>query len=131
MLCPLVAKGGLHVHLPELAAQAPSQATLVIFYSAVLAYIETAAERGALADVTSLVHAQSGSATRFPPLALVRISPQMDFVRRVSFYSRRTRCPSPVSTRMAGLHNGFDPIGFVDFSKLAQCETSPSFTLLD
>jgi hypothetical protein len=48
---PLVVKGDLRVHLPELAAQAPSQATLVIFHSAVLAYIETAAERGALADV--------------------------------------------------------------------------------
>jgi len=81
--------------------------------------------------MSSLVHAPSGSATRFPPLALVRISPQMDFVRRVSFYSRRTRCQSPVSTRMAGLHNGFEPIGFVEFSKLAQGETSLSFTLLD
>jgi hypothetical protein len=48
---PQVIKGDLRVNLPELAAQAPSHATLVIFHSAVLVYIETAAERDALADV--------------------------------------------------------------------------------
>jgi hypothetical protein len=48
---PQVIKGDLRVNLPELAAQAPSQATLVIFHSAVLIYIETAAGREAFADV--------------------------------------------------------------------------------
>lgn len=123
---PLVAKGDLRVHLPELAAQAPSQAHSLYFTapsSPILKLLLNVAHW----RMSSLVHARSGSATRFPPFALVRISAQMDFVRPVSFYSRRTRCQSPVSTRMAGLHSGFEPIGFVDFSKLAQCETSPSF----
>jgi hypothetical protein len=47
---PKIMQGDLRVDLPALAAQAPSQATLVIYHSAVLAYIESAAERMALAN---------------------------------------------------------------------------------
>jgi hypothetical protein len=47
---PKVTQGDLRVDLPALAAQAPSQATLVIYHSAVLAYIQSAAERMALAN---------------------------------------------------------------------------------
>lgn len=47
---PPVVRGDLLADLPELAAQAPKDATLVIFHSAVLAYVSSAG-RGAFADV--------------------------------------------------------------------------------
>ena len=47
---PAVHRGDLLTDLPALAAQAPADATLVIFHSAVLAYV-TAADRQRFADV--------------------------------------------------------------------------------
>src|SRR5262249_21721059 len=44
-----VVRGDLLADLPELAAQAPADATLVIFHSAVLAYVDPAGRR-AFAD---------------------------------------------------------------------------------
>lgn len=53
---PVVSKGDLRTHLRVIADQAPSEATLVIFHSAVLAYIESEAERIAVADTIAHLH---------------------------------------------------------------------------
>lgn len=47
---PRVVAGDLRSDLPALAAQAPRHATLVVFHTAVLAYIAERAERAAFAD---------------------------------------------------------------------------------
>lgn len=47
---PKLVRGDLRHDLPALAAQAPSDATLVVFHTAVLAYLPDAAERGAFAE---------------------------------------------------------------------------------
>jgi hypothetical protein len=47
---PRVVRGDLRRDLPGLAAEAPADATLVVFHTAVLAYIGDAAERAAFAD---------------------------------------------------------------------------------
>jgi len=47
---PPVVRGDLRHDLPGLARQAPGDATLVIFHTAVLAYVRSAAERQAFAD---------------------------------------------------------------------------------
>ncbi len=49
-LKPRVERGDLRRDLTSLAAQAPPEATLVIFHTAVLAYVASAAERQAFAD---------------------------------------------------------------------------------
>jgi len=54
---PQVVQGDLRVDLPALAAQAPSRATLVIFHSAVIAYVESTAERFALANTIANIGA--------------------------------------------------------------------------
>jgi hypothetical protein len=54
---PPVMQGDLRVDLTELAAQAPAHATLVIFHSAVLAYISSIDERTALANAIGHLHA--------------------------------------------------------------------------
>ena len=46
---PHVVRGDLRRDLPALAAQAPADATLVVFHTAVLAYIADVAERAAFA----------------------------------------------------------------------------------
>jgi hypothetical protein len=46
---PRVVRGDLRRDLPALAAEAPADATLVVFHTAVLAYIEEVAERAAFA----------------------------------------------------------------------------------
>jgi hypothetical protein len=48
---PLVVKGDLLVDLPALAAQAPSDATLVVFHSAVLAYVPDLSARMRFAEM--------------------------------------------------------------------------------
>jgi hypothetical protein len=48
---PLVVKGDLLVDLPALAAQAPSDATLVVFHSAVLAYVTDLSARMRFAEM--------------------------------------------------------------------------------
>jgi hypothetical protein len=48
---PLLVKGDLLVDLPALAAQAPRDATLVVFHSAVLAYVADRAARERFAEV--------------------------------------------------------------------------------
>jgi hypothetical protein len=48
---PLLVKGDLLVDLPGLAAQAPSDATLVVFHSAVLAYVSNPAARTRFAEM--------------------------------------------------------------------------------
>jgi hypothetical protein len=48
---PLVVKGDLLVDLPALAAQAPSDATLVVFHSAVLAYVSDLSARMRFAEM--------------------------------------------------------------------------------
>jgi hypothetical protein len=50
---PRVVRGDLRSDLPALAAQAPSHATLVVFHTAVLAYVRDAAERRAFARTVS------------------------------------------------------------------------------
>lgn len=54
---PLVIAGDACVDLPALAAQAPAGATLVIFHSAVLAYISSAEERAALRNTIASLKA--------------------------------------------------------------------------
>ncbi|WP_336713183.1 DUF2332 domain-containing protein [Arthrobacter sp. USHLN218] len=51
---PQVVKGDLNEVLPELAAQAPSEATLVVFHTAVLAYLEREARSRFIELVTGL-----------------------------------------------------------------------------
>jgi hypothetical protein len=55
---PPIFKGDLRVDLPRVAAQAPKQATLVIFHTAVLAYVRDAADRQAFADSVRGLNAQ-------------------------------------------------------------------------
>jgi hypothetical protein len=47
---PRVVRGDLCQDLPALAAEAPADATLVVFHTAALAYVDDAAERAAFAD---------------------------------------------------------------------------------
>ena len=47
---PRLVRGDLRHDLASLAAQAPAEATLVIFHTAVLAYVSSTAERRAFAD---------------------------------------------------------------------------------
>lgn len=54
---PPVFEGDLRRHLPALAAQAPPGGTLVIFHSAVLAYISVREERMALAETMARLKA--------------------------------------------------------------------------
>jgi hypothetical protein len=54
---PPVVRGDLRVDLTALAAQAPAEATLVIFHSAVLAYISSMEERVALANAIARLQA--------------------------------------------------------------------------
>jgi hypothetical protein len=55
---PKIFKGDLRSDLPRIAAQAPKQATLVIFHTAVLAYVRDAADRQAFADSVRGLNAQ-------------------------------------------------------------------------
>jgi hypothetical protein len=55
---PLIFKGDLRTDLPSVAAQAPKQATLVIFHTAVLAYVRDADDRQAFADSVRGLNAQ-------------------------------------------------------------------------
>ena len=55
---PRVVKGDLRHDLPALAAQAPKGATLVIFHTAVLAYVREAADRRAFAETVRSLRAQ-------------------------------------------------------------------------
>jgi hypothetical protein len=52
---PRVVRGDLRVDLPALAAQAPADATLVVFHTAVLAYVRSAADREAFAQSVARV----------------------------------------------------------------------------
>lgn len=54
---PAVVRGDLRSDLPALASQAPRFATLVVFHTAVLAYVPDPAERAAFADTVSSVGA--------------------------------------------------------------------------
>jgi hypothetical protein len=54
---PQITRGDLRVDLPALAAQAPAHTTLVIFHSAVLAYVSSINERIALANAISHLNA--------------------------------------------------------------------------
>ena len=47
---PRVVRGDLRTDLPALASEAPAEATLVVFHTAVLAYVPDAAERAAFAQ---------------------------------------------------------------------------------
>jgi hypothetical protein len=47
---PRVVRGDLRRDLPALTAEAPADATLVVFHTAVLAYVADASERAAFAD---------------------------------------------------------------------------------
>jgi hypothetical protein len=51
--CPRVIEGDLRIDLPALAAQAPADATLVVFHTAVLAYVPEPGERAAFAQSVS------------------------------------------------------------------------------
>jgi hypothetical protein len=66
---PRIVRGDLRLHLSALAAQAPPDATLVLFHSAVLAYIESARERRALASTIARLGAVwiSNEAPAFSP----------------------------------------------------------------
>jgi hypothetical protein len=66
---PQVVKGDLRVDLPALVAQAPSRATLVIFHSAVMSYIESTYERHVLANAIAHLGAVwiSNEAPAFSP----------------------------------------------------------------
>jgi hypothetical protein len=55
---PTVFKGDLRTDLPRIAALAPKEATLVIFHTAVLAYVRDAADRQAFADSVLGLNAQ-------------------------------------------------------------------------
>lgn len=55
---PRVMKGDLRHDLPALAAEAPKDATLVVFHTAVLAYVRDAADRAAFARTVKQLAAQ-------------------------------------------------------------------------
>jgi hypothetical protein len=55
---PRVAKGDLRYDLAALAAEAPKNATLVVFHTAVLAYVRDAADREAFAETVKQLGAQ-------------------------------------------------------------------------
>jgi hypothetical protein len=54
---PLMVRGDLRRDLPALAAQAPPDATLVVFHTAVLAYVDDATDRAAFADTVRALDA--------------------------------------------------------------------------
>jgi len=51
---PVIVQGDLNERLPEVAATAPSDATLVVYHTAVLAYLPEAARRRFVDTVTAL-----------------------------------------------------------------------------
>ena len=55
---PRVVKGDLRYDLPRLAAQAPEHATLVVFHTAVLAYLAEASDRNAFGETVKQLGAQ-------------------------------------------------------------------------
>jgi len=55
---PRVAEGDLRRDLPALAAQAPKDATLVVFHTAVLAYVREKSDREAFAETVRALNAQ-------------------------------------------------------------------------
>jgi len=55
---PRVVKGDLRFDVKTLAAEAPKDATLVVFHTAVLAYVREAADRGAFAENVKQIGAQ-------------------------------------------------------------------------
>jgi hypothetical protein len=57
VVSPRVIKGDLRSDVPALAAQAPAYATLVVFHTAVLAYVRDPADREAFASSTARVGA--------------------------------------------------------------------------
>lgn len=57
VVSPRVVRGDLRVDLPALAAQAPANATLVVFHTAVLAYVRDQGDREAFADSVARVGA--------------------------------------------------------------------------
>ena len=57
---PRVVKGDLRHDLPALAAEAPRDATLVVFHTAVLAYVREAADRDAFAETREADWARNG-----------------------------------------------------------------------
>ena len=66
---PRLVRGDLRHDLPALAAQAPADATLVVFHTAVLAYVTDAAERAAFAETVRSVGAVWISNEGRPPVA--------------------------------------------------------------
>jgi len=71
-LRPLVIKGDLRNDLRALAETAPSNATLVIFHSAVLAYLSSATETAAFASLVKGLNAvwiSNESPSLFPEIA--------------------------------------------------------------
>ncbi|MEU8007112.1 DUF2332 domain-containing protein [Catellatospora sp. NPDC049111] len=58
---PLLVRGDLNERLPELAEQAPAEATLVVFHTAVLAYLDAAGVDRFAAQVAELTRRRPGT----------------------------------------------------------------------